>query len=45
VKNVTVSLDDVTYRRARMIAAERDTSSSALVKDYLNALGSADCCT
>ena len=35
MKNVTVSLDDATYRRARMIAAERDTSISALVKEFL----------
>jgi len=42
VKNITVSLDDVTYRRARMLAAERDTSISALVKDYLVALGSGE---
>jgi uncharacterized protein YdaU (DUF1376 family) len=35
VKNITVSLDDQTYRRARMIAAERDTSVSALVKRFL----------
>ncbi len=42
MKNVTVSLDDATYRRARMIAAERDTSLSALVKDYLVALGSGE---
>jgi len=35
VKNITVSLDDETYRRARMIAAERDTSVSALVKQFL----------
>jgi hypothetical protein len=42
VKNITVSLDDVTYRRARMLAAERDTSISALVKDYLVKLGSGE---
>jgi uncharacterized protein YdaU (DUF1376 family) len=42
VKNVTVSLDDDTYRRARMIAAERDTSISALVKDFLVRLGSGE---
>ena len=42
MKNITVSLDDVTYRRARMLAAERDTSISALVKDYLVALGSGE---
>ena len=35
MKNITVSLDDQTYRRARMIAAERDTSVSALVKRFL----------
>lgn len=39
MKNITVSLDDDTYRRARMIAAEHDTSISALVKRYLVALG------
>jgi uncharacterized protein YdaU (DUF1376 family) len=42
VKNVTVSLDDATYRRARMIAAERDTSISALVKEFLIKLGSGE---
>jgi uncharacterized protein YdaU (DUF1376 family) len=42
VKNVTVSLDDATYRRARMIAAERDTSISALVKEFLVGLGSGE---
>jgi len=35
MKNITVSLDDDTYRRARIIAAERDTSVSALVKRFL----------
>jgi hypothetical protein len=35
VKNITVSLDDDTYRRARTIAAQRDTSVSALVKRFL----------
>jgi hypothetical protein len=38
MKNLTVSLDDETYRRARMIAAERDTSVSALVKGFLTRL-------
>ena len=42
VKNITVSLDDDTYRRARMIAAERDTSVSALVKEFLVRLGSGE---
>lgn len=30
------------YRRARMLAAERDTSISALVKDYLISLGAGE---
>jgi uncharacterized protein YdaU (DUF1376 family) len=42
VKNITVSLDDDTYRRARIIAAERDTSVSALVKEFLVRLGSGE---
>jgi plasmid stability protein len=39
VKNLTVSLPDDTYRRARIIAAEHDTSVSALVRDFLMKLG------
>jgi hypothetical protein len=35
MRNITVSVDDETYRRARMKAAERDTSVSALVKRFL----------
>ena len=35
MRNITVSLDDDTYRRARTIAAQRDTSVSALVKRFL----------
>jgi len=35
VKNITVSVDDETYRRARTKAAEQDTSLSALVKRFL----------
>ena len=35
MKNITVSVDDETYRKARIKAAERDTSVSALVKRYL----------
>lgn len=38
MKNITVSLDDETYRRARVKAAERSTSVSALVREFLNAL-------
>jgi uncharacterized protein YdaU (DUF1376 family) len=42
MKNITVSLDDDIYRRARMVAAERDTSISALVKQFLMGLGSGE---
>ena len=35
MKNITVSVDDETYRRARVKAAERETSISALVKHFL----------
>jgi hypothetical protein len=35
VKNITVTLDDETYRRARIKAAELETSVSALVRRYL----------
>ncbi len=42
VKNITVSLDDETYRRARVIAADRGTSVSALVKGFLAAIASGE---
>jgi len=42
MKNITVSLDDETYRRARMIAAAQDTSVSALVKRFLTELGASE---
>lgn len=35
VKNITVSVDDDLYRRARVKAAEQETSISALVKAFL----------
>lgn len=35
MKNITVTVDDEVYRRARVKAAEHDTSVSALVKRYL----------
>lgn len=38
MKNITVAIDDDTYRRARVIAAQRDASISALVKKYLCSL-------
>jgi hypothetical protein len=39
VKNITVSVPDEAYRRARIAAAERETSVSALVRDFLTRLG------
>lgn len=35
VKNITVSVDDEVHRRARIRAAERGTSLSAAVRDFL----------
>jgi hypothetical protein len=40
MKNITVSVDDTTYRRARMKAAAQDTSVSALVRRFLTELAS-----
>lgn len=38
MKNITLSLDDETYRKARIIAAQRDASVSALVKRFILSL-------
>jgi hypothetical protein len=38
MKNITLSVDDETWRQARIKAAERGTTVSALVRDYLNSL-------
>ena len=38
MKNITVSVDDETYRRSRIKAAEADTSVSALVRAFLVSL-------
>ena len=40
MRKITVAVDDDTYKRARIAAAERDTSVSALVKAYLEQLAS-----
>lgn len=42
MRNITVSVPDGVYRAARMRAAERDTSVSALVADYLANLSGSD---
>lgn len=38
MSNITLSVDENTYRTARIVAAERGTSVSALVRDYLQSL-------
>jgi plasmid stability protein len=40
VKNITVTVPDDVYRTARIRAAERGTSVSALVGEYLRSLSS-----
>ena len=42
MKNITVSIDDETYRRARVKAAELDTSVSALVRRFLAELAAGE---
>ena len=42
MKNITVSVPDEVYRRARIRAAERNTSVSALVRDLLLQVGQED---
>lgn len=39
MKNITISVPEHIYRRARIKAAERDTSVSALVREFLMRLG------
>ena len=38
MKNITLSVDDETYRLARIKAAEREQSVSAMVRDLIRAL-------
>jgi plasmid stability protein len=42
MKNITVTVDDETYRKARIKAAEQDTSVSALVKHFLTELAAGE---
>jgi plasmid stability protein len=42
VKNITVSVPEAVYRRARIKAAERDRSVSALVREFLTRLGTVE---
>ncbi len=42
MKNITVTVDEEVYRQARVRAAERGTSVSALVAGYLRELADGD---
>jgi hypothetical protein len=42
MKNITLSLDEETYRKARIAAARRDASVSSLVKQYLQTLAATE---
>ena len=42
MRNITVSVDEETHRRARIRAAELDTSVSALVREFLRRLAPRD---
>jgi plasmid stability protein len=42
VKNITVSVPDDVYRAARIVAAERGTSVSAMVKESLESMSRKD---
>lgn len=42
MRNITVSVDDDTYRLSRIRAAELDTSVSALVRGFLRGLVESD---
>jgi hypothetical protein len=38
MKNITVTVDDEIYRQARIVAAERNQTVTALVREYLQSL-------
>ena len=38
MRNITVSVDEETYRQARLVSVLRDTSVSALVREFLTGL-------
>jgi plasmid stability protein len=42
MRNITVSVDDETYRKARVRAAELDTSVSAVVRGFLTEFAEGD---
>lgn len=42
MKNITVAVPDDVYRRARIAAAERDSSVSALVTEFLRTVAAGE---
>jgi hypothetical protein len=38
MKNITITVDPHLFRRARIYAAERDTTVTALIRDFLTTL-------
>jgi plasmid stability protein len=42
MKNITVNVDDETYRKARIHAAAAGTSVSAMVREFLSATANSD---
>jgi len=42
VKNITLTVDDELYEQSRIIAAQRKTTVTGLVRDYLKSLSEAD---
>lgn len=42
MKNITLKIDDETYRKARVRAAKEGTSVSAVVREYLGAFAAGD---
>ncbi|HPC62856.1 MAG TPA: DUF6364 family protein [Verrucomicrobiota bacterium] len=42
MKNITLTVDDELYEQSRIIAAQRKTTVTGLVRDYLKSLSEAD---
>jgi len=42
MKNITLTVDEAILEKARVVAAQRKTTVSGLVRDYLTELASAD---
>lgn len=42
MKNITVAVPDDVYRRGRVLAAQKGTSLSGLVRDYLESLSDSE---